>query len=205
MKKSKAETAQTRKRILEVASQAFKSNGIEATGVAEVMSAVGLTHGGFYRHFGSKEQLVAEACGISLAGLVQGYEEAAEGGRESFVKHIQSHLSPEYRDDRENGCPIVAMGSELVRADDATRATASKGLRELLDRIARWIPGKDRDLAADEAIIVLTNMIGAVTVSRIVDDEKLSDRILDVVRKQIGRRLGGPVSRQRQKRRKKAA
>jgi TetR/AcrR family transcriptional repressor of nem operon len=185
MKKSKVETAETRKRILEVAAQAFKSNGINGTGVSEIMAAAGLTHGGFYRHFASKEQLVAEACAASMDVLVQSAETASAGGRNAFLKHLHEFLSAGYRDNSLGGCPLVAMGSELVRSDADTRHAASQGFQELVEIIAKWNLVQDTASAKDGAIFTLTSMIGAVTMSRIIDDPALSDRILRVARKRL--------------------
>ncbi len=197
MRKSKTETAETRRRIVDLAAQTFRSNGIAATGVAEIMAAAGLTHGGFYRHFDSKDQLVAEACSFGLDDMVRSYRSASEGGRERFVKHLQSCLTPAYRDDRSGGCPLVAMGSELVRADAATRRGASNGFQELIDEIAQWLPAKSRREARDQAIAVLTGMIGVVTMSRVVDDARLSARILRAGKDEIGRRFGTNPPRRR--------
>lgn len=189
MRKSKAETAKTRKRIVDLAAQTFRSNGIAATGVAEIMAAAGLTHGGFYRHFGSKDQLVAEACSSGLDDMVQSYRSASDRGRDVFVKNLQASLTPAYRDDRSGGCPLVAMGSELARADAATRRGASTGFQELLEEIAKWLPANSGREARDDAIAILTGMIGAVTMSRVVDDVRLSARILRVGKDAIARRF----------------
>jgi TetR/AcrR family transcriptional regulator, transcriptional repressor for nem operon len=189
MRKSKAETAKTRQRIVDVAAQAFRSNGVAATGVAEIMAAAGLTHGGFYRHFGSKDQLLAEACSAGLDSMVRSYRRASESGRETFVKHLQGSLTPAYRDHREGGCPLVAMGSELARADDATRRGASRGFQDLVDEIAGWLPARPGREVRDEAIAVLTGMIGAVTMSRVVGDARLSARILRAGRDDLSRRF----------------
>jgi TetR/AcrR family transcriptional regulator, transcriptional repressor for nem operon len=188
MKKSKAETAETRKRIVEVASQAFKSNGIHATGVAEIMAAAGMTHGGFYRHFESKEQLVAESCAASMRVFVEWAETAADGGDESFLKHLENLLSTKYRDDYLGGCPLVAMGSELARADMETRRVASQGFRELVDIIAKRNRDNVGSSARDAAIFTLSSMIGAVAMARIVDDSEFSDHILKVARKRLAAR-----------------
>jgi TetR/AcrR family transcriptional repressor of nem operon len=185
MKKSKAETAATRRRIVEIAAQAFKSRGIYATGVGEIMAAAGLTHGGFYRHFSSKEQLIAEACANSMDVLVESAEAAAEAGRESFLRHLEDFLSAEYRDDTLGGCPLVAMGSELVRADAETRQIASRGFEDLIDVIVKWNPASDPAAARAEAIFTLSSMVGAVTMSRIVDDPDLSNQILDAARRRL--------------------
>jgi TetR/AcrR family transcriptional repressor of nem operon len=185
MRKSKAETAETRRRIVEIAAQAFKSKGIYATGVGEIMAAAGLTHGGFYRHFSSKEQLIAEACANSMDALIESAETAAAAGRECFLRHLEDFLSTEYRDDTLGGCPLVAMGSELVRADAETRQIASQGFMELIDVIAKWNPDDDLSAARAEGIFTLSSMIGAVTMSRIVDDSELSNQILNVARERL--------------------
>lgn len=185
MKKSKAETAETRKRILEAAARAFKSNGVNATGVSEIMAAAGLTHGGFYRHFESKEQLVAEACAASMAIFIESAEAATDDGHDSFLKHVRHFLSEEYRDDCLGGCPLVAMGSELARSDPQTRHAASEGFQKLIDIVAKWHPQDDEVSARDNAIFTLTSMMGAVTMARIVDDPALSDRILHIARQRL--------------------
>ncbi|MFJ1254133.1 TetR/AcrR family transcriptional regulator [Cupriavidus sp. CuC1] len=182
MKKSKAETAETRRRIVEIAVREFRRNGIHATGVSEIMAAAGLTHGGFYRHFASKDQLVAEACAASMESLVQTAEAAAEGGTEAFLNHIRDFLSAEYRDDRLGGCPLVALGSELARADDDARRAASNGFRGLIDVISEYF---DSEEAKGGAIFTLSAMIGAVTMSRIIDDPQLSNQILEEAKKRL--------------------
>src|ERR1700749_1398306 len=98
MKKSKADTAKTRQRIIEVASEAIRTKGIDTTGVAEIMAAAGLTHGGFYRHFDSKEDLVTEALALSRKDYLAGTVSAAEEGAKSLMEHFQAYVSPEYRD-----------------------------------------------------------------------------------------------------------
>jgi TetR/AcrR family transcriptional repressor of nem operon len=195
MKKSKAEAAETRKRILEVAAQTFRSKGITAAGVAEIMAGAGLTVGAFYRHFTSKEQLIAEACATSMDVLVESAEAAAGGGQASFLKHLEDFLSAEYRDDTLGGCPLVAMGSELVRADTQTRRAASQGFEQLIDIVARWTPADDLASARDEAMFTLSAMIGAVTMSRILDNPELSDRVLNVTRQRLTNQSTRPQSK----------
>jgi TetR/AcrR family transcriptional repressor of nem operon len=191
MKKSKAETAETRRRILEVASEAFRRQGIEATGVAEIMAAAGLTHGGFYRHFNSKEELVAEAVAVSLEKWVLQSERAAHEGPEAALAHALEYLSATYRDDVAHSCTFAANGSELVRADERTRHIASEAFKRTLERLAPFMstaPGAER---TSTAISVLTNMIGALTMARLVDDPVLSERILAVARQRLIRSING--------------
>ena len=197
MKKSKAQTAQTRRRIVEIASQAFRRQGIEATGVAEIMAAAGLTHGGFYRHFSCKEELVAEAVSMSLEQLVLQSERAASQGAEAALNQALEYLSPLSRDDVEHSCTFAAAGSELVRADEKTRHIASEAFKRTLEGLAPFMctPGNaDRTSAA---ISMLTNMIGALTMARLVDDPVLSDRILAVTRERLIRSIKVAASRER--------
>jgi TetR/AcrR family transcriptional repressor of nem operon len=197
MKKSKAQTAQTRRRIVEIASQAFRRQGIEATGVAEIMAAAGLTHGGFYRHFSCKEELVAEAVSMSLEQLVLQSERAASQGAEAALNQALEYLSPLSRDDVEHSCTFAAAGSELVRADEKTRHIASEAFKRTVDGLAPFMctPGNvDRTSAA---ISVLTNMIGALTMARLVDDPVLSDRILAVTRQRLIKSIKVAASRDR--------
>ncbi|WP_218187159.1 TetR/AcrR family transcriptional regulator [Pseudomonas sp. URIL14HWK12:I6] len=177
---------------MNVASQVFKCNGINATGVSEIMAAAGLTHGGFYRHFESKEQLVAEACAVSMEELVGAAEIAVDGGDETFLQHIQDFLSADYRDDRLGGCPLVAMGSELARADAETRRAASSGFEGLIELMAKRSRYKDPESAKADAIFTLSSMIGAVTMSRIVDDPELSDLILESTKARLLELSSGP-------------
>jgi len=198
MRKSKAETAETRRRIVEVASKAFRSQGIEATGVAEIMAAAGLTHGGFYRHFSSKEELVAEAVAMSLEQLVLQSERAANQGAEAALNHALEYLSPTHRDDVEHSCTFAATGSELVRANEKTRHIASEAFKRTVEGLAPFMcttHGADR---SSVAISLLTNMIGALTISRVVDDPKLSEQILEVTRRRIAKTFDVPSSKHRE-------
>lgn len=197
MKKSKAQTAETRRRIVEIASQAFRRQGIEATGVAEIMAAAGLTHGGFYRHFSCKEELVAEAVAMSLEQLVLQSERAASQGAEAALNQALEYLSPLSRDDVEHSCTFAAAGSELVRADDKTRHIASEAFKRTLEGLAPFMCTPRNVDRTSAAISVLTNMIGALTMARLVDDPVLSDRILAVTRQRLIKSIKVAASRDR--------
>lgn len=180
MKKSKVETAETRRRIVETAAREFRRNGINATGLADVMAAAGLTHGGFYRHFESKDQLVGEACAAGMEFVVESAEAAARDcdGKGGFEAIVDNYLALAHRNDRCDGCPLAGLGSELARADDETRAAASAGFLRLVEVLARQIRRRKPKVAKSDAIFALSAMIGAVTMSRIVADPDLSAAIL---------------------------
>src|SRR3954451_20268126 len=120
MRKSREEAAQTRKRIVEAASCEFRKNGIVATGLNDLMKAAGLTHGGFYKHFESKDQLVAEACAEALDAMI-----GVMSAHPTIDDAVAAYLSTRHRDDPASGCPLAAIGSELSRTDKKTREAAT--------------------------------------------------------------------------------
>lgn len=193
MKKSRTETARTRRRIIEIASKAFRAQGIEATCLAEIMAAAGMSHGGFYRHFTSKEELVAEAVAMGLEQLVLESEHAAGQGAQAALEYALNYLSPENRDDVEHSCLFAASGSELVRAGDKTRHVASKAFCRAVEGLAPFMRGPPHDDPNSAAISVLTHMIGALTMSRLVDDPVLSDRILEITRERLTQSMTAPI------------
>jgi TetR/AcrR family transcriptional regulator, transcriptional repressor for nem operon len=177
MRKSREETAETRKRIVQAAARQFRERGIVATGLADLMKAAGLTHGGFYKHFASKDELVAEATVAAMDSILD--ELAAQPTANAAVKE---YLSTPHRDNPASGCPLAALGGELARSDEKARAAATAGFLRLVDILA----GKAR--TADvrrRALVAAVTMIGAVTMSRLVSDPKLSAEILDAARRNL--------------------
>jgi TetR/AcrR family transcriptional repressor of nem operon len=189
MKKSKVETAETRRRIVKTAAREFRRNGIHGTGLNELMAAAGLTHGGFYRHFDSKDQLVAEACAAVMESGVGLTEDATcqGGGKSGFEAIAETYLSTDHRDNRSEGCAFAALGSELARADDDTRAAASAGFLKLVDVVAKQYRRTKPQTAKGRAMFAVSAMIGALTVSRIVTDPALSTAILEQTKKLLAR------------------
>lgn len=185
MKKSKAETAETRKRIVEVAAKEFRKNGIEATGVAHIMAVAGLSHGGFYRHFESKEQLVTEALSATPKNMVRDLAAASTKSAEAVLAVVTDYMTSNYRDNIEDGCPLAAMGSELVHASDQTRHAATNSLSKMVDAISPFMRAREDENRHDLALSLMTNMVGALTVARLVDNPELSDRILAVTQRRI--------------------
>jgi TetR/AcrR family transcriptional repressor of nem operon len=187
MRKSKQEAAATRQRIVTAAAAAFRKNGIAATGLNDLMAAAGLTHGGFYRHFDSKDQIVAEACTAAAESLVE--QLAASVSRKSPQRGlktiVENYLSAAHRDEPSDGCPLAALGSEMARADEKTRAAATQALLKLVGVIAYQF-GKTRpDVARRRALVAAATMIGALTMSRMVTDSELSAGILREAKKQL--------------------
>ena len=139
MIKSRKEAAETRERIVKMAAREFNESGIQATGLAEIMAAAGLTHGGFYKHFSSKDQLVSEAVEKSVEGI----KASMEGPRanRSLGDTVGEYLSKRHRDDSEEACPLASLGSELRRAEKRTRRVASKAVEQIVSIIEAHLTG----------------------------------------------------------------
>src|SRR5258708_19829136 len=135
MKRSKQEAAETRKRIVETAATEFRRNGIDGTGLADLMGAAGLTHGGFYRHFDSKDHLVAESCAAAVDSVVESLTSALskKGKRTGLEAVAGSYLAKNHPDNSSNGCPFAALATEPVPIDDSIRASSTKGFLTLVD------------------------------------------------------------------------
>lgn len=191
MRKSKAETAETRRRIVEQAARTFRLHGIQATGLNDVMTPLGFTQGGFYRHFTSKDQLVAEACTQAMSEVIAGLEAAADkkgtGGKRanSVAPMIDAYISTAHRDTPTGGCPLAAMGSELAHADPQTRKAAARGFDDLRDALARRLADKSPEEAKSAAAFALAAMIGAITMSRVIEDSDASVALLDDVKRHL--------------------
>ena len=144
------------------------------------MRAAGLTHGGFYKHFDSKDQLVAEACAEALEANLDMLATASEKGGAAAA-----YLSTDHRDHPASGCPLSAIGSELARSDEKTRAAATAGFLKLVEIMAGQF-GKIRPATARRrALVAVSTMIGAVTMSRVVTDAELSAEILTEAEKSL--------------------
>jgi TetR/AcrR family transcriptional repressor of nem operon len=196
MKKSREETAATRKKIVEAAAAEFCESGITATGLADVMAAAGLTHGGFYRHFGSKEQILEESLAAAAQGLMRAIEAASEksGKAPALTAIIASYLSPTHRDDFAHGCPFVALGSELVRSTGNVRQVATAGVVAFVEEVAARIEGGTRAAARNQALFIVSTMVGALSLARMVDDPKLSEAFLKQSFKHLAQHIEGSDS-----------
>jgi len=180
MKKSKLEAAQTRRRIVKTAAAEFRRKGINNTGLNEVMAAAGLTRGGFYRHFASKDQLVAEACAVAMDPVGE-----PGPGKTGLDAILTAYLSKDHRDNLSEGCVLAGLGSELARGDEDTRAAATAGFLKLVDIFAQRYRRTNDKTATQRALVAVSAVVGAVTISRIVTDPKLSATILRLTKKHL--------------------
>ncbi|MEJ4043633.1 TetR/AcrR family transcriptional regulator [Erwinia sp. SLM-02] len=178
MKVSKEQVRENRQRIVETASALFRERGFDGVGVAELMSAAGLTHGGFYKHFASKTDLMAEAVSC---GFVQAADISGGTGREEFVER---YLSRQHRDAMGSGCVMSALGTDTARQPDSVKALFAEGIEKHLARLGGE-EGVEGSRRAD-IIDTLAHLVGAMVLSRACpDDSALADEILDVCRARI--------------------
>ena len=182
MRVSRAEAAENRERIIEVASRLFRERGFDGIGVAELMKSAGLTHGGFYGNFASKEDLMAQACTRAMEGSLDTLQKAADRGGEDVLSDIASaYLSPAHRDRPGEGCALAALGAEAARHDSPVRGAFTQGVRSVVDMLTRLLPGKSKRTKRERALAIYASMVGALVLARAVDDAELSEEVLQSV------------------------
>src|SRR5207253_1835706 len=137
----------------------------------------GLTHGGFYGHFPSKDQLAAETC-ASVPGNDSWIEKVAGSARPTFEAVVRGYLSPRHRDDRGHGCLFAALGSDVVRQPRSVRRAFTERLRSKIEVLRSLVPGRSEAARREKALATLAGLVGALTLSRAVDDPALSEEIL---------------------------
>jgi TetR/AcrR family transcriptional repressor of nem operon len=178
MKVSKEQVAENRQKILDAASRLFRARGYEAVTVAEVMKAAGLTHGGFYGYFESKDDLIAQTLAHVYA--------AGESGQADVLAYAAKYLSRRHCDDLAGGCPVAALGGETVRQTPEARAVVTQGLRKQIERFAAGMQGVDPAVARRAAIGNWAAMLGGVILARLADDPELADEVLEQTLAWIG-------------------
>jgi AcrR family transcriptional regulator len=166
----------THRRIVGAAARAIRRTGYNGTGVADIMKDVGLTHGGFYAHFASREAMLAEAADQAGAETVATLTRiaAAAPPQQALRSMIQAYLSKEHLEEVETGCPVAALGSEMPRQARKVRRAATRRIKEVIDVVARHSPGKGAPGAYEHALVTVATMVGALVLARAVDDPKLS-------------------------------
>lgn len=201
MKVTKAQADANRAHVVQTASQLFRERGFDGVGVADLMAAAGFTHGGFYKQFGSKADLMAEstACGIEqTAALAEGVDVA------TFVSH---YLSREHRDGRATGCTMAALGGDAARQPEPVRIAFEAGVESLLALLSQKSPASDPAAAAQARASILDMLahgVGALVLSRACpDDSPLADEILAVCRDAILKSRKSPGTDKAMARRRK--
>ncbi|MEO8207114.1 MAG: TetR/AcrR family transcriptional regulator [Chthoniobacterales bacterium] len=172
MRYGKEHKQATHRKLLKVAATRFRKDGLDSVGVASLMADAGLTHGGFYSHFPSKEALINETLKIEMnERFLRAVEISKTGGIEAFIRY---YLCPEHRDHPESGCPLAAFASEINRHAMATRKAYAKKLQGMLIYIETLLPPSN----SEKAQAILATLVGGMQLARAVPDKKLSTQIL---------------------------
>lgn len=181
MRKSRAEAARTRGAIVEAAAGLIRRQGLGAASLESAMAAAGLSHGGFYRHFGSRDQLLGEALAAAgqeaIAAIARKMD---EGGLDAVIDH---YLSASHRDATTPLCPLAALGSELARAGGPTRGEAARVVAGVVD--ALLADAQDDEQRRRDVLVILSTMVGALTLARVASTRRQSDEILRCVRQHL--------------------
>lgn len=182
MRYSKDHKTETRDRILQVASRRFRKEGIDAVGVASLMSSAGLTHGGFYAHFASKEDLVDQACEKAFETTVEKLRAVLAGTPpgSKLARLTSAYLSPQHRDHPEDGCVAAAVSAEIGRHATATRQAFGRRLAAMVDLVAEALQADGGNPQAATGIVA--TLVGAMTLARAVDDLSQSESLLQQAR-----------------------
>ena len=202
MRVSKEKAAQNRERILTSAARLFREHGIGATGVDSITEDAGLTHGGLYSQFGSKEAIAAEAVRVALAKSQHLWQRLAErnGSRKVFPAIVAQYLSSGHRDSAGRGCVVAALGSEIARQPRAVRDSFTREFKKSLEFLVELMHEDDPTAGKEDAIAAFGSMVGGLILARAVSDETLSDQIL----KTTAKRVTGASKRPRTTRRVRA-
>ena len=183
MRQSREHKAKTHARIVELASVRIREQGLDGPGVAEIMKMAGLTHGGFYKHFGSRDDLIAEAADHAFAYADQTLEKYANEERDPFDAWVDWYVSEEHRDDPGAvRCPVAALVGDVGRADDRTRAGYSAVVERYIEALQAMLGGEH---SRRQALITASTLLGSLALSRAVDDETLSKEILSSAREAL--------------------
>ena len=183
MKVSREQVALNRERIVETAARLFREKGYDGIGVADLMKSAGLTHGGFYGHFDSKEDLLAEAAAHALKKSVQRWEGYLTEGRDTALDKIaDGYLTRQHCDHPEKGCSVTALGADIARLGPKARHALTEGARGQVAVLQQLMDGADDAEKRRQALAKYVSMVGAIVLARAVDDEALSDEILQAVK-----------------------
>jgi TetR/AcrR family transcriptional repressor of nem operon len=179
MRVSRIQAAENRQTVINVASRLFRERGFDGIGLKDLMKGAGLTQGAFYKQFASKEDLAVQASRRALESAFSRWSAAAAANpKDPLGAVIAFYLSTKHREERMDGCPIVALGSDAARQGSDVKASFEAGIREYLELLGRWVGEADGEEPSGKAMAILSTMVGAVVLSRAVNDERLSKQFL---------------------------
>ena len=186
MRVSRAQAAENRQTVIDVASRLFREHGFDGIGLKDLMKGAGLTQGAFYKQFASKEDLAVQASERALESANRRWSAAAAANPENPLGAVIGfYLSMGHREERADGCPVVALGADAARQGADVKASFESGIRKYLEMLGHWAGGRDDEDSADKAMAILSTMVGALVLSRAVNSKRMSRRFLQAAAKDV--------------------
>ncbi len=184
--------AQTRSRVVQEAAAAIRSDGVERIGVAQIMARAGLTHGGFYAHFESKDDLVAQAVEYMFEDRYATFFQHLDDPEPhaALRRFVDSYLSMRHLDSPDRGCPIPGLAGQVAHLPERARNRFQLAVDRLTDGVATLLRRAGGDTAGDTALSVVSEMVGAIAIARTISDRKKAERLLMTTRSSVGLKLG---------------
>ncbi len=194
MRVSRAQAAENRQNVIDVASRLFREHGFDGIGLKDLMEGAGMTQGAFYKQFASKQDLVAEASARALECATNRWSDAAAANPEDPLRAVIAfYLTKEHRKEKMEGCPIVALGADAARQSADVKASFESGIREHLRVLSRLISEADNEETREKAMAILSTMVGALTLSRVVNDPRLAQSFLDAAAESVRKAARNPA------------
>ncbi len=191
MRVSREQATLNRDRIIDAAGALFRAKGFGGVGVADIMKAANLTHGGFYGHFSSKDDLVAQASKRAMAHAATNWEHVvADAPDTPFAALLKHYLSVRHRDDPSKGCVFAALAADASRSGNVVRSAFAEGLEPLLDILTDAIPDRSKAARRRKAVAVMAALVGALELARATEGTPLSDEILEAARRELLAAMG---------------
>jgi len=188
MRVSRIQAEENRQAVIDAASRLFREHGFDGIGLKDLMEGAGLTQGAFYKQFASKEDLVAQASKRALESASSRWSAAlAANPKDPLGAVIAFYLSPEHREERMDGCPVVALGADAARQGNDVKASFEVGIRAYLNALGDLLaePNRRKSKSPRKAMAVLSTMVGAMTLARAVNDPDLAQAFLDAAAQQV--------------------
>lgn len=187
MRVTRAQAEANREAVINVASRLFREHGFDGIGLKDLMKGAGLTQGGFYKQFESKDDLAALASRRAMESATRRWSSVAASSGNPLQAVVDLYLSAGHRGETGDGCPLVALGSDAARQSPEVRTPFQDGIKAHIQVLEELMPNEGEPNAAEKAMVVLSLMVGAVTLSRIVTDEAMSDRLLEAASSEVKR------------------
>ncbi|MDF2120172.1 TetR/AcrR family transcriptional regulator [Roseiarcaceae bacterium H3SJ34-1] len=187
MRVSRIQAEENRQKVIDVASRLFRERGFDGIGLKDLMEGAGFTQGAFYKQFASKDDLAAQASRRAMASAFNRLSSAAAANPDDPLGAIIAlYLSTEHREERLDGCPVAALGSDAARQGSDVKASFEAGIREYLEMLGLCVAeAEGKDNACGQAMAILSTMVGAMVLSRAVNDEQMSKQFLHAAAKSV--------------------